>query len=78
MLENCCSCSSISAKHETLFTTEDLRGTKRNGDEGLSKMLYMGKMDVCESFLSKLTTNETKAKGKAALRAITMATKSRK
>ena len=38
----------------------------------------MGKMDVCESFLSKLTTNKTTAEGKVALRAVTMATKSRK
>ena len=68
----------FNAKHKTLFTTEDIRRAKRNDDEGLSKMLYMGKMDVCESFLSKLTTNETTAEGKAALRAVTMATKSRK
>ena len=66
----------FNAKHETLFTTKDLWRAKRNDDEGLSKMLYMGKMDVCESFLSKLTTNETTAEGKAALRAVTMATKS--
>ena len=33
---------------------------------------------MCESFLSKLTTNETTAEGKVALRAVTMATKSRK
>ena len=38
----------INAKHETLFTTEDLRRAKRNDDEGLSKMLYMGKIDLCE------------------------------
>ena len=68
----------FNAKHETLFTTEDLRRAKRNDDEGLSKMLCMGKMDVCESFLSKSTTNETTAEEKAALRAVTMATKSRK
>ena len=68
----------FNAKHEILFTTEDLRGAKKNDDEGLSKMLHMGKMDVCEGFLSKLTTNETTAEGKVALRAITMATNSRK
>ena len=55
-----------------------LQRAKRNDDEGLSKMLYMGKMDVCESFRYKLTTNETTAEGKVALRAVTMATKSRK
>ena len=43
----------FNAKHETLFNIEDLRRAKRNDDECLSKMLFMGKMDVCESFLSK-------------------------
>ena len=68
----------FNAKHETLFATEDLRRAKRNDDEGLSKMLYMGEIDVCESFLSKITTNETTAEGKAALRAVTMANKVQK
>ena len=57
----------FNTKHETLFTTEDLWRTKRNDDEGLSKMLYMGKMDMCESFVSKLTTNETTAEEKKLL-----------
>ena len=44
----------FNAKHETLFNTEDLQRAKRNDDEGLSKMLNMGKMDVCESFFFKI------------------------
>ena len=54
----------FNAKHETLFNAEDLRRAMRNDDEGLSKMLYMGKMDVCESFISKLTKMRQQQRGK--------------
>ena len=42
-------------------------------------MLFMGRMDKCESLLRKLTaTTQQTVNGKSALRAVTVATKSRK
>ena len=42
-------------------------------------MLFMGRMDKCESLLRKLTaTTQQTVNGKSALRAETVATKSRK
>ena len=73
MLENCCGRLQCKARDSVYHIYREPR-------EMMTKAYqrYMGKMDVCESFRYKLTTNETTAEGKVALRAVTMATMSRK
>ena len=41
-------------------------------------MLFIGRLEKCESFLKMLSSQQETVEGKATLRAVTVATKSRK
>ena len=65
------------ARHESLFTTEQIRRAKKNNHNS-ENMLFIGRLEKCESFLKMLSPQQETLERKAALRAVTMATKSRK
>ena len=65
----------FNARHESLFTTEQLKRAKKNNHNS-ENMLFIGRLGKCESFLKMLSTQQETVEGKAALRAVTMATKS--
>ena len=67
----------FNARHESLFTTEQLRRTKKNNHNS-ENMLFIGRLEKCESFLKMRSLQQETVEGKAVLRAVTMATKSRK
>ena len=60
-----------------LFTTEQLRRAKKNNHNS-ENMIFIGRLEKCESFFKMLSPQQETVEGKAALRAVTVATKSRK
>ena len=61
----------FNARHESLFTTEQLKRAKKNNHNS-ENTLFIGRLGKCESFLKMLSPQQETA----ALRAVTMATKS--
>ena len=66
-------------RQESLCTADHLRLAIKTNNEGSPNMLFMERMDICESLLRKLTaTTQQTVNGKSALRVVTVATKPRK